>query len=153
MITIEVDSREVEQFLGKIAITLPLEMEMLADDIAKDVQRGARFRENTRRIAGATPAKGNLSAGIQTFKVREKGAVRTGVVSLTPYWKVQEEGAHGWRFIPKRGTGRYGMGYATPSAGGSIPMSGGKHFIRDAIDSTEKRLPTLEQNFIRKVIQ
>jgi hypothetical protein len=153
MITATVDASEVTQFFGKMSIVLPMELEGLADDIAKDVQKGARFRESSRRITGVTPAKGNLSAGIQTFKVKGKNSVKTGIVSLTPYWRVQEQGATGYRFIPKKGAGIYGEGYAVPTMGGSIPMSGGKHFIKDAISSTEKRLSVLEENFIRKVLR
>lgn len=147
--------RKVQNYLRRITKNMPFIMENSNRALAKDVQRGARYRLSLRYAMGMIKPTGALWRSIKAYSV-EKGQKRTqwrvrAGDARAPYASIIERGISGFHFVPKLGAGWKGVGYAR--RGGRLPVTGGKHFMRDAMLSTDRRAPQIVLRELEKVMK
>ena len=153
MIEVKIDARRVKKAMDKMVLKIPVEQDNMGLYIAKQIKKSARIREAMKERKEYSH-KGLLKRMIDYAKLtKSKRTVTYVVVSGAPYSYVQERGLKGWHFIPAKGTGKWGEGYA--KLGGVIPSRypEGKKFMEGAYASVNRRLNKIMKRFGDRMVR
>ena len=137
MISIQLTGdRETRGFFSKLPGRMRVAAKEIEFDIAKDVQKGTRFRISQK----FRQKSGRMYESVRVHKFGHHWGVMAGGTTA-PYFAIQEWGKDivGWQFHPSD-FGKHGEG--TSRRGGMIRIRGKKPFT-EAIASARARSPTI----------
>lgn len=125
---------------------MPQYKERLEQALAQDIVKGARYRVSTR----LSQKTGRLYESIHTLKVGEHWTAVAGGEDA-PHAVLHEFGIfpiEGYHFVPKVGEGRHGEGFM--ARGGTHPGFESTRFMRDAMESTDKRALSIGERIMKE---
>ena len=145
MISIQLTGdRETRGFFSRLPREIKMASKEIEFDIAKDVQKGTRFRISKR----FRQKSGRMYESVRVHKFGNHWGVMAGGATA-PYFPVQEYGKEivGWHFVPSD-FGKHGEG--TSRKGGIIRVPGRKPFT-DAIISARMRSDKIAERRLRRI--